>query len=386
MTAAAIAVSDAETASLPFITPPPRGLVLLLSDIRPHYEPCTRLAKTYAVFAFVVNSFGNFLHCLAQCHTVRPWFWRLNGPVFLVLDPSDGSVIETLESASPQDGLAAVDAAAGAAEAWASRAPRERAEILRNAYELMTERLDEVAIAIVREMGKPFVEARGEAGYAAEFLRWFSEEAVRATGDYGVAPAGTNRMLVAHAPVGVSLLITPWNFPAAMATRKIGAGARRGLHRGAQARRGDAAHGAADRRHPGRSGRARGRRQRRRHRRARTAVRGHPRRPAGPQAELHGLHGGRPAPARPGRPPRHQHVDGARRQRAVPGARRRGPRRRGARGHGGEDAQRRRGVHRRQPLPRARVGRGGLRGPAHRGDARRARGAWLRGRRRSSGR
>jgi succinate-semialdehyde dehydrogenase/glutarate-semialdehyde dehydrogenase len=136
-----------------------------------------------------------------------------------VLDPSDGSVIETLESATPLDGLAAVDAAAGAAEAWASRAPRERAEILRTAYDLMTERLDEIASAIVREMGKPFVEARGEAGYAAEFLRWFSEEAVRIGGDYGVAPAGTNRMLVGHAPIGVSLLITPWNFPAAMATR-----------------------------------------------------------------------------------------------------------------------------------------------------------------------
>ena len=107
---------------------------------------------------------------------------------FPVLDPSDGSIIETLESASPQDGLAAVDAASGAAEAWASRAPRERAEILRNAYDLMTSRLDEIATAIVREMGKPFVEARGEAGYAAEFLRWFSEEAVRANGDYGVAP------------------------------------------------------------------------------------------------------------------------------------------------------------------------------------------------------
>ena len=115
-----------------------------------------------------------------------------------------------------------MDAAAGAAQAWASRAPRERAEILRNAYDLMTERLDEIAEAIVREMGKPFVEARGEAGYAAEFLRWFSEEAVRVNGDYGVAPAGTNRMLVGHAPIGVSLLITPWNFPAAMATRKIG--------------------------------------------------------------------------------------------------------------------------------------------------------------------
>ena len=86
----------------------------------------------------------------------------------------------------------------------------------------MTERNDEIARLIVREMGKPLAEARGEAAYAAEFLRWFSEEAVRANGDFAVAPAGTNRMLVTHAPIGIALLITPWNFPAAMATRKIG--------------------------------------------------------------------------------------------------------------------------------------------------------------------
>src|SRR3954451_6827834 len=141
---------------------------------------------------------------------------------FPVFDPADGSVIETVWSASPEDGIAAVDAAAEAASDWAARAPRERAEILRRAFDLMTERLDEIARLIVREMGKPFVEARGEASYAAEFLRWFSEEAVRAVGDYAVAPSGTNRMLVGHAPIGIALLITPWNFPAAMATRKIG--------------------------------------------------------------------------------------------------------------------------------------------------------------------
>jgi succinate-semialdehyde dehydrogenase/glutarate-semialdehyde dehydrogenase len=141
---------------------------------------------------------------------------------FPVLDPADGSVIDSLESAGPDDAIAAVDAAADAAEDWASRAPRERAEILRRAFELMTERNDEIGRLIVREMGKPLAEARGEASYAAEFLRWFSEEAVRANGDFAVAPAGTNRMLVSHAPIGISLLITPWNFPAAMATRKIG--------------------------------------------------------------------------------------------------------------------------------------------------------------------
>jgi succinate-semialdehyde dehydrogenase/glutarate-semialdehyde dehydrogenase len=141
---------------------------------------------------------------------------------FAVLDPSDGSVIETIDSATAEDGIAAVDAAEAAAADWAARAPRERAEILRRAFDQMTARLDEVAGTIVKEMGKPFVEARGEASYAAEFLRWFSEEAVRANGDFAVAPSGGNRMLVSHAPIGISLLITPWNFPAAMATRKIG--------------------------------------------------------------------------------------------------------------------------------------------------------------------
>ena len=141
---------------------------------------------------------------------------------FPVLDPSDGSVIDSLEAAGPDDGIAAVDAAARAAEDWAARAPRERGEILRSGYELLTEKCEDIAQLIVREMGKPLAEARGEAAYAAEFLRWFSEEAVRVGGDYAVAPAGTNRMLVGHAPIGVSLLITPWNFPAAMAARKLG--------------------------------------------------------------------------------------------------------------------------------------------------------------------
>src|SRR3954468_19103369 len=141
---------------------------------------------------------------------------------FPVLDPADGSVIDSLESASVQDALDAVTAASDAAPEWAARAPRERAEILRRAFEAMTERNEEIGRTIVREMGKPLAEARGEAPYAAEFLRWFSEEAVRANGDFATAPAGTNRMLVSHAPIGVSVLITPWNFPAAMATRKIG--------------------------------------------------------------------------------------------------------------------------------------------------------------------
>jgi len=141
---------------------------------------------------------------------------------FAVLDPADGSVVGSLESAAPEDGVAAVDVAAAAATDWADRAPRERAEILRRAFDLMSARTDEIAHLIVREMGKPLSEARGETAYAAEFLRWFSEEAVRANGDFAIAPGGANRMLVAHAPIGIALLITPWNFPAAMATRKLG--------------------------------------------------------------------------------------------------------------------------------------------------------------------
>jgi len=141
---------------------------------------------------------------------------------FDVVDPATGEPIETLESAGPDDGIAAVAAAAASAGEWAARAPRERGEILRRAYERMLARTDDLARLIVGEMGKPLPEARGEVTYAAEFLRWFSEEAVRVDGDYALAPGGANRMLVTHQPVGVALLITPWNFPAAMATRKLG--------------------------------------------------------------------------------------------------------------------------------------------------------------------
>ena len=139
-----------------------------------------------------------------------------------VLDPADGSVVAEVADAGVPDGLAAVDAAAAAAPSWARAAPRERAEVLRRAFELMRAAREEIAHAITREMGKPLAEARGEAAYAAEFLRWFSEEAARAGGEYGRSPAGDARMLVLHQPVGVSVLVTPWNFPAAMATRKIG--------------------------------------------------------------------------------------------------------------------------------------------------------------------
>jgi succinate-semialdehyde dehydrogenase / glutarate-semialdehyde dehydrogenase len=139
-----------------------------------------------------------------------------------VHDPADGSVLAEVPDAAVGDGLAAVEAAAAAAPAWAATAPRERAEVLRRAFELMRSHGEAVARSITREMGKPLAEARGEAAYAAEFLRWFSEEAVRTGGEYGPLPGGTGRMLVRNEPVGVSVLVTPWNFPAAMATRKVG--------------------------------------------------------------------------------------------------------------------------------------------------------------------
>jgi succinate-semialdehyde dehydrogenase/glutarate-semialdehyde dehydrogenase len=141
---------------------------------------------------------------------------------FSVLDPADGTVVDSVVAAQPEDAIAAVDSAADAAEDWAARAPRERAEILRRGFEKLTAEREEVARLIVREMGKPLAEARAEAAYAAESLRWYSEEAVRASGDYAITPGGASRMLVAHAPIGIALLITPWNFPAAMATRKLG--------------------------------------------------------------------------------------------------------------------------------------------------------------------
>src|ERR671935_291795 len=141
---------------------------------------------------------------------------------FDVLGPADGCVIASVAAATAADGLAAVDAAAAAGPAWAARPPRERAEHLRRAFDLMTARREEIAALIVSEMGKPLAEARVEADYAAEFLRWFSEEAVRADGAYGPAPGGGHRILVLQQPVGVAVLVTPWNFPAAMATRKIG--------------------------------------------------------------------------------------------------------------------------------------------------------------------
>ncbi|HEV7169297.1 MAG TPA: NAD-dependent succinate-semialdehyde dehydrogenase [Micrococcaceae bacterium] len=149
------------------------------------------------------------------------WKPAASGKTFDVEDPSTGHTLLTISDAGAEDGAAALDAAAAAQEAWAATAPRERGEILRRAFELVTERAEDFALLMTLEMGKPLAEARGEVTYGAEFLRWFSEEAVRAFGRYSVAPDGKSRLLVTKKPVGPCLLITPWNFPLAMATRKI---------------------------------------------------------------------------------------------------------------------------------------------------------------------
>jgi len=150
--------------------------------------------------------------------------WRdpSGGRTFAVENPADGAVLCMVADATPADGRAALDAAVQAQPAWAAYAPRDRGEILRRAYELLIERRADLAVLMTAEMGKPLAEARSEITYAAEFFRWFAEESVRIDGGYAVAPNGQGRFLVMRQPVGPCLLITPWNFPMAMGTRKIG--------------------------------------------------------------------------------------------------------------------------------------------------------------------
>jgi len=140
---------------------------------------------------------------------------------FPVIDPATGDTLVRIADASPEDGIRALDAAVAAQDEWAATAPRRRSDILRRAFDLLTERADEFALLMTLEMGKPLAESRGEVTYGGEFLRWFSEEAVRIAGRFGSNPEGTGRMIISQRPVGPSFFITPWNFPLAMATRKI---------------------------------------------------------------------------------------------------------------------------------------------------------------------
>jgi succinate-semialdehyde dehydrogenase / glutarate-semialdehyde dehydrogenase len=145
-----------------------------------------------------------------------------DGGRFDVVDPATGEVVASVADGTVEDALAAVAAAEAAAEGWAATSPRARAEVLRRAFELMTDRGEDLARLISLENGKALADARGEVAYAAEFFRWYAEEAVRASGSVLTAPSGANKILVLQQPVGICVLVTPWNFPAAMATRKIG--------------------------------------------------------------------------------------------------------------------------------------------------------------------
>ncbi len=145
-----------------------------------------------------------------------------DGARFDVMDPATEQAIASVASASVEDAKAAVDAAANAFDAWAARKPRERGEILRNAYQLMIRDAERLAKLITLENGKALSDSRGEVAYAAEFFRWFAEEGVRNLGSLGRGPSTGARIVVHHKPAGVAVLVTPWNFPAAMATRKIG--------------------------------------------------------------------------------------------------------------------------------------------------------------------
>ncbi len=149
------------------------------------------------------------------------WVESSSGKTIDVYDPATGAVLKSIADATPEDGIRALDAAVAVADEWAATAPRARGEILRGAFDLLQQRKDDVALLMTMEMGKPLAEAAGEVAYGGEFLRWFSEEAVRISGRYGSNPEGTGTMVVSQRPVGPSFLITPWNFPLAMATRKI---------------------------------------------------------------------------------------------------------------------------------------------------------------------
>ena len=150
------------------------------------------------------------------------WREAEGGKRLAVEDPSTGETIAEVADASAADGKTALDAAVAAQDDWGRTAPRDRGEILRRAFELISERADDLALLMTLEMGKPLAESRAEIAYGAEFFRWFSEESVRISGRYSVAPNGATRLLTMKQPVGPCLMITPWNFPLAMGTRKIG--------------------------------------------------------------------------------------------------------------------------------------------------------------------
>lgn len=157
-----------------------------------------------------------------QLYIGGEWRDASDGATFDVLNPADETVLTQVASGTVSDAMACLDAAEAAFGPWAARSPRDRGEILRKAFDLFTERLDDIARLITMENGKAGTDAMGEAKYAAEFFRWYAEEAVRSDGHLGMAPATGARIMVHQKPAGIAVLVTPWNYPAAMGTRKIG--------------------------------------------------------------------------------------------------------------------------------------------------------------------
>jgi succinate-semialdehyde dehydrogenase/glutarate-semialdehyde dehydrogenase len=157
-----------------------------------------------------------------QLYIGGEWTDPAEGGTLPVEDPATGETLAEVADAKPEDATRALDAAVAAQSEWAKHPPRERGEILRRAWQAMTERADELALLMTLEMGKTVAESKAEIAYASEFFRWFAEEAVRIEGRYSVAPNGVGRLLTMKQPVGPSVMITPWNFPTAMGTRKIG--------------------------------------------------------------------------------------------------------------------------------------------------------------------
>jgi len=157
------------------------------------------------------------------CFIAGSWRQAHSEAVFAVYDPATGQLLREVADADRHDAVGALDAAVAVQDAWAACSPRRRSDILLLAYTLLSERTEEFARLITLEMGKPLAEARGEVAYAADFLRWFSEQAVRIGGEYRLSPDGASRLVTVQQPVGPCLLISPWNFPLAMITRKLAA-------------------------------------------------------------------------------------------------------------------------------------------------------------------
>jgi len=184
--------------------------------VLPAWDPMGALAGLDGHEAKVVDAVPSGLFIGGQ------WRDAEGGKRLPVADPSTTETIAEVADASVADGGAALGAAVAAGPEWAATPPRDRGEILRRAFELILDRSDDLALLMTLEMGKPLKESKAEIAYGAEFFRWFSEEAVRIAGRYSVAPNGATRLLTMKQPVGPCLMITPWNFPLAMGTRKIG--------------------------------------------------------------------------------------------------------------------------------------------------------------------